>query len=51
MPHGGRGASGHGKELSAYPVEDDTVVKHVMSDRMATAHKTWHRTAFSFPRP
>ena len=31
MPHGGFGASGHGKDLSAYGLEEYTRVKHVMS--------------------
>jgi betaine-aldehyde dehydrogenase len=32
MPHGGFGASGHGKDLSAYGLEEYTRVKHVMSN-------------------
>jgi betaine-aldehyde dehydrogenase len=32
MPHGGFGASGHGKDLSAYGFEEYTRVKHVMSN-------------------
>ncbi|WP_375424432.1 gamma-aminobutyraldehyde dehydrogenase [uncultured Friedmanniella sp.] len=31
MPHGGFGASGYGKDLSGYGLEDYTRVKHVMS--------------------
>ncbi|MFG1678860.1 gamma-aminobutyraldehyde dehydrogenase [Nonomuraea sp. NPDC049269] len=31
MPHGGYGQSGHGKDLSAYALEDYTHVKHVMA--------------------
>jgi betaine-aldehyde dehydrogenase len=31
MPHGGFKYSGHGKDLSAYSLEDYTRVKHVMS--------------------
>ncbi len=31
MPHGGFKQSGYGKDLSAYSVEDYTVVKHVMA--------------------
>ena len=30
MPHGGFKQSGYGKDMSAYSVEDYTVVKHVM---------------------
>lgn len=32
MPHGGFAASGHGKDLSAYGLEEYTRVKHVMSN-------------------
>lgn len=46
MPHGGRGASGFGKDMSAYSFEEYTHVKHVMLDRTAVAHKPWHRTVF-----
>jgi aminobutyraldehyde dehydrogenase len=31
MPHGGMKASGYGKDLSAYALEDYTVVRHVMA--------------------
>ncbi|MCA2223679.1 gamma-aminobutyraldehyde dehydrogenase [Nonomuraea aurantiaca] len=31
MPHGGFKQSGHGKDLSAYALEDYTLVKHVMA--------------------
>ena len=31
MPHGGLKASGYGKDLSAYALEDYTVVRHVMA--------------------
>jgi betaine-aldehyde dehydrogenase len=31
MPHGGFKQSGYGKDLSAYSLEDYTVVKHVMA--------------------
>ncbi|TDZ93509.1 aminobutyraldehyde dehydrogenase [Mycobacteroides salmoniphilum] len=31
MPHGGFGASGYGKDLSGYSLEDYTRIKHVMS--------------------
>jgi aminobutyraldehyde dehydrogenase len=30
MPHGGMKRSGYGKDLSAYALEDYTVVRHVM---------------------
>jgi len=47
MPHGGVGASGFGKDMSAYSFEEYTTVKHVMLDRTAVARKPWHRTVFS----
>ena len=31
MPHGGFKNSGYGKDMSAYSIEDYTVVKHVMA--------------------
>src|SRR5438094_7264343 len=31
MPHGGYKQSGYGKDLSAYSLEDDTQIKHVMA--------------------
>ncbi len=30
MPHGGYKQSGYGKDLSMYPLEDYTQIKHVM---------------------
>lgn len=47
MPHGGLKASGFGKDMSAYSLEEYTVVKHVMSDITGVARKSWHRTVFS----
>ncbi len=47
MPHGGYKASGFGKDMSAYSLEEYTNVKHVMFDRTGTATKAWHRTVFS----
>jgi betaine-aldehyde dehydrogenase len=47
MPHGGYGASGYGKDLSAYSFEEYTGIKHVMCDRTAVARKPWHRTIFA----
>ncbi|MDK1475130.1 gamma-aminobutyraldehyde dehydrogenase [Streptomyces sp. 549] len=46
MPHGGFGASGHGKDMSAYSFEEYTQIKHVMQDNTAVARKDWHRTVF-----
>ncbi|MBH5337257.1 gamma-aminobutyraldehyde dehydrogenase [Streptomyces pactum] len=46
MPHGGTGASGFGKDMSAYSFEEYTQIKHVMYDNTATARKDWHRTVF-----
>ena len=47
MPHGGRGSSGYGKDMSAYSVAEYTVLKHVMQDITAVARKPWHRTVFT----
>ena len=47
MPHGGVKASGFGKDMSAYSLEEYTAVKHVMLDRTGVARKGWHRTVFS----
>ena len=48
MPHGGHaGASGFGKDMSAYSLEEYTVVKHVMAELQGVAHKEWHRTVFA----
>jgi betaine-aldehyde dehydrogenase len=47
MPHGGMKASGFGKDMSVYSLEEYTVIKHVMSDLTGTARKAWHRTVFS----
>jgi len=49
MPHGGMKASGFGKDMSLYSLEEYTVVKHVMSDLTGTARKAWHRTVFAVP--
>ena len=47
MPHGGFGASGFGKDMSAYSLEEYLTIKHVMSDITGTAEKDWHRTIFA----
>ncbi len=47
MPHGGYGASGFGKDLSGYSLEDYTSIKHVMQDTTGVARKPWHRTIFT----
>jgi betaine-aldehyde dehydrogenase len=49
MPHGGTRASGFGKDMSVYSLEEYTVVKHVMSDLTGVARKDWHRTIFTPP--
>lgn len=49
MPHGGMKASGFGKDMSVYSLEEYTVVKHVMSDLTGIARKSWHRTVFTAP--
>ena len=46
MPHGGYKASGFGKDMSVYSLEEYTNVKHVMMNRDNTAHKEWHDTIF-----
>ena len=50
MPHGGLKASGFGKDMSIYSLEEYTVIKHVMSDITGQASKEWHRTVFAGPR-
>jgi betaine-aldehyde dehydrogenase len=47
MPHGGYKASGFGKDMSVYSLEEYTNIKHVMSDITGKARKPWHRTIFS----
>jgi betaine-aldehyde dehydrogenase len=49
MPHGGVKASGFGKDMSAYSLEEYTSIKHVMTDVTGVARKPWHRTVFSTP--
>lgn len=49
MPHGGFGASGFGKDMSTYSLDEYLTVKHVMSDITAVAQKSWHRTVFAKP--
>ena len=47
MPHGGVGASGFGKDMSDYSLEEYLTIKHVMSDITGAAEKDWHRTIFA----
>ncbi len=47
MPHGGFGASGFGKDMSDYSLEEYLSIKHVMSDITGVADKGWHRTIFT----
>jgi betaine-aldehyde dehydrogenase len=47
MPHGGFKASGFGKDMSIYSLEEYTNIKHVMSDITGVARKPWHRTVFT----
>ena len=47
MPHGGLGASGFGKDMSDYSLEEYLTIKHVMSDITGVAEKDWHRTIFT----
>jgi betaine-aldehyde dehydrogenase len=46
MPHGGVGASGFGKDMSDYSLDEYLTIKHVMSDITGAAEKDWHRTIF-----
>ncbi|MFD1210488.1 gamma-aminobutyraldehyde dehydrogenase [Arthrobacter sp. GCM10027362] len=46
MPHGGYKASGFGKDMSAYSLEEYTNIKHVMLGRDKSTHKDWHDTVF-----
>ena len=46
MPHGGVGASGFGKDMSDYSLEEYLTIKHVMSDITGVAENPWHRTVF-----
>ena len=47
MPHGGYKASGYGKDMSAYSLEEYTNVKHVIQDITGDAKKSWHRIIFA----
>ncbi len=47
MPHGGYGASGFGKDMSTYSLDEYLLIKHVMSDIHGVAEKQWHRTVFA----
>jgi len=47
MPHGGFGASGFGKDMSQYSLEEYLSIKHVMSDITGVVDKGWHRTIFT----
>ncbi len=49
MPHGGYKASGNGKDMSLYSLEEYTSIKHVMYDGTGSARKPWHRTVFTGP--
>ena len=46
MPHGGYKASGFGKDMSIYSLEEYTNIKHVSSDITGMVRKDWHRTIF-----
>ncbi|MBD0863833.1 gamma-aminobutyraldehyde dehydrogenase [Gordonia sp. zg691] len=51
MPHGGYGASGFGKDMSTYSLDEYLLIKHVMSDLHGDAEKEWHRTIFALGDP
>jgi betaine-aldehyde dehydrogenase len=46
MPHGGYKASGFGKDMSLYSLEEYTNIKHVSADITGDVRKEWHRTIF-----
>ncbi len=46
MPHGGFKASGFGKDMSMYSLEEYTHIKHVSADITGDVRKDWHRTIF-----
>ncbi|GAA3680434.1 gamma-aminobutyraldehyde dehydrogenase [Arthrobacter ginkgonis] len=46
LPHGGYKASGFGKDMSQYSLDEYTNVKHVMLGRDRAAHKDWQDTVF-----
>ncbi|WP_035281910.1 gamma-aminobutyraldehyde dehydrogenase [Brevibacterium album] len=47
MPHGGYKASGFGKDMSQYSLDEYTQVKHVISDITGADHKEWHDLIFT----
>ena len=51
MPHGGYKASGNGKDMSQYSLDEYTLIKHVMYDGTAAVRKDWHRTVFTGATP
>ncbi|WP_332603140.1 gamma-aminobutyraldehyde dehydrogenase [Arthrobacter sp. S2(2024)] len=51
MPHGGVKASGFGKDMSIYALEEYTSVKHVMINHDKRPSKAWHGTVFKENRP
>ncbi|GAA1635746.1 aminobutyraldehyde dehydrogenase [Georgenia ruanii] len=50
MPHGGYKASGFGKDMSAYSLEEYTNVKHVLASRESGPERPWHDTVFRVRR-
>ncbi len=46
MPHGGYKASGFGKDMSQYSLEEYTNIKHVSTEITGEVRKDWHRTIF-----
>ena len=47
MPHGGYKASGFGKDMSTYSLDEYTQIKHVMSALSPAPRKTWHDVVFT----
>lgn len=44
MPHGGQKASGFGKDMSIYALEEYATIKHVMINHDDAPRKEWHGT-------
>ncbi len=47
MPHGGYKASGFGKDMSHYSLEEYTQVKHVLAATADGPERAWHGTVFT----
>lgn len=47
MPHGGYKASGFGKDMSTYSLDEYTQIEHVMSTLSREPRKPWHDVVFT----